>query len=332
MRRAERQKLAAEKAEVIMHPGTYAVIARAIASLTSISFVYTDRRGVQKEYFDEYPHSFFETPRDEDWSGSVLLWSYHSVHRVKEQYRVERISGAKRLISLLDAIMDPSTNAEFWEGVPQFPRSVFALLLSEIQKEPDPVGKNQIMLDWLKEYHSPLTTTIGGPSTDREHEAYSVYLNGIPLYFDVLDDVVVASAREMIAGAQLPALLKSQILGVQIVKEYARGGPDVAAMRSKGFITIFGDREVDAGIISHEAAHEFAVNKWGTPYPPVDSDYSAAINSGEPPVVEFFKRDYSEDFAEAVRMFVIAPKVLQNLTPLRYKVIKRLMTDNTYGG
>lgn len=332
MRRAERQKLAAQKAKAIMHPDIYTVISFAIASKTAISFVYTNRYGVRKGYIDERPHSFFETPRDEDWPGSVLLWSYHSTHEGREQYRVERISGAQRLISLMDAIIDPSTNADFWDGVSQFPESVFVQLFSDIQKEPNPVGKNQIMLDWLRKYQSPMTITIAGPSTDREHEAYSVYLDGIPLYFDDLNDAVVISAREIIAGAQLPALLKSRIIGIQLVEEDKRGDPLVVAFNSDGFITIYGGREADAGILAHEAAHEFSFTKWDWGMPVEGSDYLAAINSGEPPVSEYSKRNTGEDFAEAVRMFVVDSNELQKLAPLRYKAIKRLMSEKDYGG
>jgi|GEM_PF-4341412 len=332
MRLAERQRLAAKKAQAIMHPDIYAVISSAIASGAVVSFVYTNRYGVKKEYLDERPHSFFETPRDADWPGSVLLWSYHSVHGTKEQYRVERISGALRLISLMDAILDPSTNEEFWRGVSQFPKSVFVQLLSDIQKEPDTVGKNQIMLDWLKKYHSPMTTTIAGPGTDIEHEAYSVYLDGIPLYFDDLDDAVVFSAREMIAGTQLPALLRSQITGIQLVEEDRRGDPLTIAFNQDGFITIYGGRHADAGILAHEAAHEFAFTKWEWGMPVEGSDYLAAIKSGEPPVSEYSKRNTGEDFAEAVRMFVEDTEELKRVAPLRYKVIKRLMSDKDYSG
>lgn len=315
-----------------MHPDTYAVISFGIASKTAVSFVYTNRYGVKKGYFDEHPHSFFETPKDEDWPGSILLWSYHSPHNGKEQYRVERISGAQRLISLMDAIMDPSTNADFWEGVSQFPESVFVQLLSDIQKEPDLVGKNQAMYDWLKKYHSPLATAIAGPGTDIEHEAYSIYLDGIPLYFDDLDDAVVVTAREIIAGAQLPALLRSQIVGIQLVEEDKRGDPLTIAWNIDGFITVYGGREADAGILAHEAAHEFSFTKWEWGMPVEGSDYLAAIQSGEPPVSEYSKRNTGEDFAEAVRAFVVDPNELQKIAPLRYKVIKRLMVDKDYSG
>ena len=117
MRLAERQKIAREKARAIMGDELFAVIYAAINSGAPVKFFYTDRYGVKKEYVGEYPLSFFETPQDADWPGSVLLWSWHELHSKKEQYRVERILSAKRIITLFDALLNPSTNAEFWAGV-----------------------------------------------------------------------------------------------------------------------------------------------------------------------------------------------------------------------
>lgn len=123
------------------------------------------------------------------------------------------------------------------------------------------------MLDWLTANLPASTSPVGGPSTDIEHEAYNVDINGIPLYFDEISDAAVASIRELLAGKPLPKILRDQITGIQIVPEDARGGPDVVAMNADGFVTIFGDRQVDSGVIAHEAAHDLAVSKWGNPLP-----------------------------------------------------------------
>ena len=117
MRLAERQKIAREKARAIMGADIFAVIDVAILSGAPLKLTYTDRYGVKKKYSGVHPLSFFETPQDADWPGSVLLWTWHELHSKKEQYRVERIFDVFRTITLLDALLNPSSNAEFWAGV-----------------------------------------------------------------------------------------------------------------------------------------------------------------------------------------------------------------------
>ena len=209
---------------------------------------------------------------------------------------------------------------------------VIGELIRLINNAPEIQGKNKATLEWLRKCRSKTTSIIAGPSTDIEHEAYSVILDGLTIYFDEIIDQVITLIREMASGPQWPKLLKERVIGIQMVEEDARGGPDVIAMSADGIMTIFGNREVDSGVIAHEAAHDFAVNKWGNPVPPADSDYAKAILSGEPPVSEYSKRNWSEDFAEAVRMFVVDPGKLKDIAPARYQVIKRLMEDESYGG
>ena len=103
-------------------------------------------------------------------------------------------------------------------------------------------------------------------------------------------------------------------------------------MSADGIITIFGDRQVGSDVIAHETAHDFAVQKWGNPVPPESSDYAAAVNSGEPPLTEYSRRNKSEDFAESVKIFVVDPGGLEKKAPRRYAVIRRLMRDSAYGG
>ena len=116
MRLAERQKIAAEKAQAIMGAGIFGVISAAIVSGAAVNFIYTDRYGVKKLYIGEHPLSFFETSQDADWPGSVLLWSRHELHSKEEQYRVERISAARKIVTLIAALMDVSGNPGFWAG------------------------------------------------------------------------------------------------------------------------------------------------------------------------------------------------------------------------
>lgn len=334
MRPTERQRLAQEKAAAVMPSALFQIFANAIRSRSAVVFDYTDRFGVSSHREEIYPEGFLEFPASDIFPGSVNVWAYHTLHRHKEQYNVLRIAGARRLITLIDALLDMATNAEYWSGPKPEEKvvSIFDQLRQSINALTDIPDKDQLILDWLRQNLPSATTPVAGPSTSIVHEAYTTYVDGIPIYFDSLEDSVVTLAREIISGSPLPSLLKEMIVGIQIVEEDAPGGPDVIGMSADGFITIYGNRQVDPGVIAHEAAHDFAVGKWGNPIPSEDSDYVAAINSGEPPVSEYSLRNSSEDFAESIRMFVDNPTEMKKIAPLRYQVIERLMTEKGYGG
>ncbi|MDO9355195.1 MAG: hypothetical protein Q7T55_15970, partial [Solirubrobacteraceae bacterium] len=101
-------------------------------------------------------------------------------------------------------------------------------------------------------------------------------------------------------------------------------GSNVIAKNLEGIMTIFGDREVDVGILAHEAAHQLAVTMWASAAPASDSEYMAAINTAEPPVSEYGATTPGEDFAEAVRMYIEDPARLAKIAPLRFAAIENL--------
>lgn len=117
MKLAERQRLAEEKAKAVMPQALFELIFAAINSRSAIIFDYTDRFGVSSHREEIYPEGFLEFPGSAASPGAVYAWAYHTLHRHKEQYNVLRIAGARRLITLIDALLDMSTNAEYWSGV-----------------------------------------------------------------------------------------------------------------------------------------------------------------------------------------------------------------------
>ena len=290
-------------------------------------FNYINRTGVSSKYFGIIPTGFFECPGSPSCRSGLFMSAYDIGNKKYKEFCVEKITNVLPDINVLDALLDISNSDYFWNGdLGRTGKNILSGdLLAAINAAIDIPDKDQVVLDWLREHVSETTKTIAGPSTDIEHEAYSIYVDGIPIYFDDLNDAAVTLAREIVSGAVLPKILRDLIVGIQIVEEDARGGPDVIGMSADGFITIYGDRQVDMGVIAHEAAHDFAVQKWGDSIPPEDSDYSAAINTGEPVVSEYSKRNAGEDFAEAVGMFVTDPVGQQKIAPLRYNVIQRLM-------
>ena len=99
-----------------------------------------------------------------------------------------------------------------------------------------------------------------------------------------------------------------------------------------GFMVIYNNNIVDYGIITHEATHAWARDKWGSYFPPADTDYMAAILSGEPPITPYGGTDAAEDLAEAVRYYAYSPEFLKAQCPLRYAIVERMMTDPSYYG
>ena len=116
MRRSERQKQAGEKAKKLMSPEDYATMKKAIEEHKPVIFKYTRADGFHGQYRMEYVHSFFEIPSSEIHEGSVNVWSLHRLHREKETYRVKRIKDVKIIISLIEAVIDPSRHFVFWDG------------------------------------------------------------------------------------------------------------------------------------------------------------------------------------------------------------------------
>lgn len=186
--------------------------------------------------------------------------------------------------------------------------------------------------EWLKAQMPAEPGLYANAQTEVEHMAYEVYCGEIPLYFDCLNTAAVAAANALLSTDKIPSVLLELIDGVQLIDEPAPWDENVVANLVEHFMTIFGGRVIDAGIMAHEATHSWAVAKWESTTPPPDTDYIAAINSGEPAITEYGKTSPGEDLAEAVRYYVMDPTLLKTTCPLRYSIVDKLMTDPRYYG
>ena len=334
MRLAERQKLAAEKAQELMAPKDYKTLALAIKDHKPVLFKYTDRFGTYAQYRANYVEGFVYFPKTDIWPGSVCVWSFHNLHGKKEQYRVERIEDVKFVITLLEALLDPSSCADFWAGEPALTgwEPSFEELSADIKKQTSIGGKDRVVLEWLKKQMPPNTRILYDGNTEEDYDVYSVYIAGVKLYFSALDEPALAAARTLIELSSIPPRLLAAIPPIHVTQDASPYGFEAKAIWDHGLITVLENNLLDQGSLIHEAGHAFAYSIWGDPRSPAGSDYKKAIDSGEPPPSEYAKLDISEDFAEAVRMFVVDPVALQKVAPLRYNVIKRLMKDKNYRG
>jgi len=187
-------------------------------------------------------------------------------------------------------------------------------------------------LTWLKENMSAEPKPYEVPQTGITHMAYEVDCEGIPFYFDDANNAAAEAAAAIRNTSNLPSVLSQYIDGAQLVDEPLPDSPDTIATIQYGIMTIYGNRTINYGIVAHEAAHPFAIDKWGAHDPPDTSDYMATINSDELPISPYAHTDPSEDFAESVRMYATDPELMKRIAPLRYDVVDKLMKDPDYAG
>jgi hypothetical protein len=95
-----------------------------------------------------------------------------------------------------------------------------------------------------------------------------------------------------------------------------------------GDIVFYGSKlsRKGAGVLSHEMGHNFAFDVYGHTHPPPGSRYHAAVQTDEPPVSNYAKNSVSEDFAEAVEMFVIQNDKMREVAPRRYQILADLFS------
>lgn len=186
--------------------------------------------------------------------------------------------------------------------------------------------------EWLMANMSAEPALYTSPITYVDHMAYDVWWKGIPLYFDCVNKAAIAAANALKATDHMPGCLLVYLEGMQLVSEANPASQQTIAGLKDYFMTIFNDSIIDVGIIAHEATHAWAMAKWFSYFPPMDGDYQAAIDSGEPPVTEYGKTDSAEDLAESVRYYVYDIERLKRDCPIRYPIVHKLMTDPDYRG
>ncbi len=205
---------------------------------------------------------------------------------------------------------------------------------------------------WLAAHRSASTTTIKDDEMTVPEDFYSITVkNGIQLLFTPGNERNAADTIiEMVIGFDtLPGRLKSEVATIIMAMQTSGDIVATAGTNDKN-IVVYGGNPLSTGTVGHEAAHNLALDLWGRSNPPhyaegtdmyyeiqeqglpVRSDYGDAIESGEPPVSAYGRTNDSEDFAEAVKMYVINRTQLQQIAPRRYAVIHALMTNAGYGG
>lgn len=187
--------------------------------------------------------------------------------------------------------------------------------------------------EWLRENMSVEKKLYACPRGGDDRMAYDVDCKGLPFYFSCVNAAAVAASDALLDWDRIPEVLLEDVMGVMMFDAIKPGSPVTIADIGDFFMVIYNNNIVDYGIITHEATHAWALDKWGSPTPPNDTDYVEVIRfSGEDPITEYAKTDYAEDLAEGVRYYVFDPTWMKVKCPLRYVIIERMMTDPDYYG
>lgn len=204
---------------------------------------------------------------------------------------------------------------------------------------------------WLKAHQSKESIPLIDDRMTKSEDFYSVTTqDGVTLLFTQGNDENAAlTLMELAAGyGSLPDALKQSITQIVMTTQTSRnadGNILATAGSADNNIVVYGGLPISTGTLTHEAAHNLALKKWGSTAPPYNeegtdeyyengsSDYGAIVSTrSEPPVSDYAKVNATEDFAEAVKAYVLNPTELQRIAPLRYAVIHRMMTDPGYHG
>ena len=186
--------------------------------------------------------------------------------------------------------------------------------------------------EWVRANMSSEKTLYACPRGGDDREMYDVDCAGLPFYFECVNEAVCAAAAALLNVNKIPAVLLEDVDGVMLIDTIKPGRPQTIADIGNGFVVIYDNNIVDYGIITHEATHAWAKDKWGSVFPPADTDYMAVVLGDEPPITSYAGTDAAEDLAEAVRYYAYSPAFLKAQCPLRYAIVERMMTDPSYYG
>lgn len=187
--------------------------------------------------------------------------------------------------------------------------------------------------EWLRANMSKEKKLYACPRGGDDRMMYEVSCKGLPFYFECVNTAAVAAAEALLNFEKIPEVLLEDVDGVMLFDSIKPGSPETIADIGDFFMVIYANNIVDYGIITHEATHAWAYDKWGQYAPPNDTDYTEVVRfSGEEPITEYAKTNLAEDLAEGVRYYVFDPPWMKEKCPLKYDIIGHMMTDPNYYG
>jgi len=187
--------------------------------------------------------------------------------------------------------------------------------------------------EWLRENMTSEKHLYPNPRDVGDLMMYGVDCEDFPLYFGCVNTAAVAAVDALMNFDKIPLVLLEDINGVMLFDSIKPGRPQTIADIGHYMMVIYNNYIVDYGIITHEATHAWAYDKWGQYEPPWDTDYYKVCGfSTEEAITDYGSTDYAEDLAEGVRYYVFDPPYMKKMCPERYAIIERMMTDPSYYG
>jgi hypothetical protein len=167
-------------------------------------------------------------------------------------------------------------------------------------------------------------------------QMHHVDVDGLKFHYelDAVSKMAVAETLVSVARDRLPHALYSAQSDVYHTSQrnkddpmWARvyNDPDFksAATGGNGTVCVYNGHGMSVDILAHEAGHNLATREWGSVNPDPTSDYGKAQAHGKP-VSSYGANSSAEDFAEAVRMRVFAPRTLQADHPAKFRAVDAL--------
>ena len=130
---------------------------------------------------------------------------------------------------------------------------------------------------WLLANMSKEKKLYACPRGGDDRMMYEVDVKGMPFYFGCVNKAAIAVTNALQNVEKIPAVLLEDVDGVMLFDKARADRPNTVADIARGFMVIYNIMIVDYGIITHEAAHAWAKDKWGQYAPPVDTDYVRVI-------------------------------------------------------
>jgi hypothetical protein len=206
--------------------------------------------------------------------------------------------------------------------------------------------RTALIEQYIKEHRSDTKTKIRKHGMTNPEPMRWVEFDGIPYYYrDTVKGrgYITKTLRFLAQETKIPEAISHHTNNIYLSTQqnnqdaYWEQQYNLTNFRSlatggRGEIVVYDD-PIGVKSLSHEMGHNLAWGRYGTTTPPQGTDYSrATADPYEPPVSKYAGNSIAEDFAEAIAEYVRNPTGLQQIAPLRYNVIKRLLEDENYGG
>ena len=218
-------------------------------------------------------------------------------------------------------------------------------ILKTLDSLPPGAERDAKLAEWVKgRARPPANVNAGGMSAPEK--LASLTIDGVLYQFPEVtgsNSPFVETLLNLSSAPPIPAPLMKATSGVVFTAQsnkydsywaakFNDPGFRSVATGGSGTTVVYNGDPLTVDVFAHEAGHNFATTKYGTPTPGPASDFAKAAATGEPPVSSYASHNLAEDFAEAVSLYVEDPVRMKSIAPERFKVIQKLMMVPGYGG